>query len=54
MSVFFCVVCLGLVIVTDAVPAMGLPAGVHHLGTQVVEVKNNRAVLAGTNTLCGR
>lgn len=43
----------GLVIVTDAVPAMGLPAGVHHLGTQVVEVKNNRAVLAGTNTLCG-
>jgi len=44
----------GLVLVTDAVSAMGLPSGVHHIGSQSVEVKNSRAVIAGTDTLCGR
>ncbi|CAI9734755.1 N-acetylglucosamine-6-phosphate deacetylase [Octopus vulgaris] len=43
----------GLVIVTDAVPAMGLPPGLHTIGPQKVEIKHNRAVLAGTETLCG-
>lgn len=43
----------GLVLVTDAVPAMGLPIGIHTLGAQVVEVTDDRAVIAGTNTLCG-
>ena len=45
---------VGIVLVTDAISAMGLPSGVHHLGSQCVELKNNRAVLAGTDTLCGR
>lgn len=43
----------GLVIVTDAVPAMGLPKGKHTIGPQEVEILDDRAVLAGTNTLCG-
>ena len=44
----------GLVLVTDAIPAMGLPAGQHHIGSQLVEIKGKRAVIAGTETLCGR
>ncbi|ESN92182.1 hypothetical protein HELRODRAFT_116040 [Helobdella robusta] len=43
----------GLILVTDAVSAMGLSDGVHHLGDQVIEVKGRRAVLQGTETLCG-
>ncbi len=44
----------GLVLVTDAVPAMGLPMGTHHMGSQTVEVREMGAFIAGTNTLCGR
>ncbi|XP_021370122.1 N-acetylglucosamine-6-phosphate deacetylase-like isoform X2 [Mizuhopecten yessoensis] len=44
----------GLVLVTDAIPAMGLLAGKHNIGSQMVEIKGKRAVIAGTNTLCGR
>ena len=45
----------GIVLVSDAIPSMGLPVGVHHLGSQTIEIKdNNRAVIAGTDTLCGR
>ena len=55
VNVFDCLfVYTGLVIVTDAVPAMGLGAGTHHIGQQKVEIKDGRAVIAGTNTLCGR
>lgn len=43
----------GLVIVTDAVPAMGLPKGRHTIGPQQIEILEDRAVLAGTSTLCG-
>ncbi|XP_033743996.1 N-acetylglucosamine-6-phosphate deacetylase-like isoform X2 [Pecten maximus] len=43
----------GLVLVTDAIPAMGLLAGKHQIGSQTVEIKGKRAVIAGTNTLCG-
>ncbi|XP_060064802.1 N-acetylglucosamine-6-phosphate deacetylase-like [Ylistrum balloti] len=43
----------GLVLVTDAIPAMGLLAGKHNIGSQMVEIKDKRAVIAGTNTLCG-
>lgn len=43
----------GLVLVTDAIPAMGLLAGKHQIGAQMVEIKGKRAVIAGTNTLCG-
>ena len=43
-----------MVLVTDAIPAMGLSTGKHHIGHQLVEIKDNRATIAGTNTLCGR
>ncbi|XP_004373463.1 N-acetylglucosamine-6-phosphate deacetylase [Trichechus manatus latirostris] len=43
----------GLVLVTDAVPALGLGNGRHTLGQQVVEVDGLSAYVAGTKTLCG-
>ncbi|XP_062387819.1 N-acetylglucosamine-6-phosphate deacetylase [Sardina pilchardus] len=43
----------GLVLVTDAVPAMGLPAGRHTLGQQEIDIQGLHAYVAGTKTLCG-
>ncbi|XP_060580007.1 N-acetylglucosamine-6-phosphate deacetylase-like [Ruditapes philippinarum] len=43
----------GLVLVTDAISAMGLPTGEHWLGHQKIEVNGKRATIAGTDTLCG-
>ncbi|XP_053400457.1 N-acetylglucosamine-6-phosphate deacetylase-like [Mercenaria mercenaria] len=43
----------GLVLVTDAISAMGLPTGEHWLGNQKIEVKGKQATIAGTETLCG-
>jgi len=43
----------GIVLVTDAVPAMGLPQGLHTFGGQKVEISNKGAYIAGTSTLCG-
>ncbi|XP_076121700.1 N-acetylglucosamine-6-phosphate deacetylase [Alosa pseudoharengus] len=43
----------GLVLVTDAVPAMGLPAGRHTLGQQQIDIQGLHAYVAGTKTLCG-
>ncbi|KAK6475994.1 N-acetylglucosamine-6-phosphate deacetylase-like [Huso huso] len=43
----------GLVLVTDAIPAMGLPPGKHTLGQQVIEIQGLNAYVAGTKTLCG-
>lgn len=43
----------GLVLVTDALSALGLPDGIHHLGDKPIEVKNSKAYLVNTNTLCG-
>jgi N-acetylglucosamine-6-phosphate deacetylase len=43
----------GLVLVTDAVPALGLPDGTYHMGADQIIVKNKRATIAGTETLCG-
>lgn len=44
---------LGLTLVTDAMSAMGLEAGIHFIGENKVEIMGKRAVIAGTNTLCG-
>lgn len=44
---------LGLVLVTDAMSAMGLKEGTYCIGESVVEVTNDRAVIAGTDTLSG-
>ncbi|CAN8012413.1 unnamed protein product, partial [Ixodes pacificus] len=46
--------CAGLTLVTDAMSAMGLEAGVHFIGENKVEIVGKRAVIAGTSTLCGR
>ncbi|XP_035255084.1 N-acetylglucosamine-6-phosphate deacetylase isoform X1 [Anguilla anguilla] len=43
----------GLVLVTDAITAMGLPPGRHTLGQQVIEIEGLHAYVAGTKTLCG-
>ncbi|XP_028310283.1 N-acetylglucosamine-6-phosphate deacetylase [Gouania willdenowi] len=43
----------GLVLVTDAITAMGLPPGQHMLGQQIIEIKGLHAYVAGTTTLCG-
>ncbi len=43
----------GLVLVTDAVPALGLPDGTYHMGATKIIVQNKRATNAGTETLCG-
>lgn len=44
----------GCVLVTDAISAMGLPEGVkHQLGDQVIEIREKKAFVAGTDTLCG-
>ncbi|XP_030836998.1 N-acetylglucosamine-6-phosphate deacetylase-like [Strongylocentrotus purpuratus] len=43
----------GVVLVTDALSALGLPPGRHQLGTQQLDVRDNAAYVAGTNTLSG-
>ncbi|CAF2784984.1 unnamed protein product [Rotaria sp. Silwood2] len=43
----------GLVLVTDAVPPLGLPDGIYHMGAEKIVVEKKRATIAGTQTLCG-
>ncbi|XP_043529457.1 N-acetylglucosamine-6-phosphate deacetylase [Frieseomelitta varia] len=43
----------GLVLVTDALSALGLQEGVYQLGQLKIEMRSGRAYIAGTNTLCG-
>ena len=43
----------GLILVTDAMAAMGLEDGEHQLGEMRVKVKGNRAVISGTSILAG-
>ncbi|KOC66315.1 Putative N-acetylglucosamine-6-phosphate deacetylase [Habropoda laboriosa] len=43
----------GLVLVTDALSALGLEEGVHQLGQLKIEMRMGRAYIAGTETLCG-
>ncbi|CAG9798889.1 unnamed protein product [Chironomus riparius] len=43
----------GLIIVTDAISAMGLEEGTHRIGQYSIEVRDHKAYVAGTNTLCG-
>ena len=40
-------------LITDGIGALGLEDGVYTLGEQTVEVKGMRAVVAGTDGLCG-
>lgn len=43
----------GLILVTDAISALGLEEGIHHIGQLKLEVKDSKAFIAGTDTLCG-
>ncbi|XP_038056460.1 N-acetylglucosamine-6-phosphate deacetylase-like [Patiria miniata] len=43
----------GIVLVTDAIAATGLPSGIHQLGSVTVQVDDDRAYVAGTQTLSG-
>lgn len=43
----------GLILVTDAISALGLAEGTHRLGQYSIEVRQGRAFISGTNTLCG-
>lgn len=38
---------------TDAISAMGLEEGTHHIGQLAIEVRQHKAYIAGTTTLCG-
>lgn len=43
----------GLILVTDAISAMGLEEGMHRIGQYTIEVRDQKAYIAGTTTLCG-
>lgn len=43
----------GLILVTDAISAMGLEEGMHRIGQYSIEVRDSKAYIAGTTTLCG-
>lgn len=43
----------GMVLVSDAISATGLESGTHRIGVQEVEIKDNKAFIAGTDILCG-
>ena len=43
----------GLILISDAMAALGLPDGIYRLGNMKVEVKHNRACIEGTSTLAG-
>ena len=38
---------------TDAISALGLEEGKHNIGQFEVEIRNGKAFVAGTDTLCG-
>lgn len=44
---------LGVILVTDAISAMGLEDGTHHIGKKTININNKSAYIAGTTTLCG-
>ncbi|XP_025836743.1 N-acetylglucosamine-6-phosphate deacetylase [Agrilus planipennis] len=43
----------GLVLVTDAISPMGFGEGVYNIGQMSIEIRQNKAYVVGTNTLCG-
>ncbi|CAG9771367.1 unnamed protein product [Ceutorhynchus assimilis] len=43
----------GLILITDAISALGLETGKHKIGQLDIEIKNHKAFIANTNTLCG-
>lgn len=39
---------------TDAVALLGFEEGTHKLGDMTIEIKDRKALIAGTNTITGR
>ena len=39
---------------SDAIVAAGFSSGTYRFGQQTIEVRDNKAYVAGTDTLCGR
>lgn len=50
---FTSIIFTGLVLVTDAISALGLTEGIHQIGNLDIEIKNDCAYILGTETLCG-
>lgn len=38
---------------SDAISALGLAEGRHYIGQMSIDVRNGKAFVAGTDTLCG-
>lgn len=43
----------GLILVTDAISALGLENGKHKLGQLPIEIRDQKAFIQDTTTLCG-
>lgn len=43
----------GLILVTDAISALGLETGKHQLGQLPIEIRDQKAFIQDTSTLCG-
>lgn len=43
----------GLILVTDAISALGLEEGIHYIGQLAIKVFNKMAFIDSTDTLCG-
>lgn len=43
----------GLILVTDAISALGFEDGEHHIGQMLITIEKNRACIKNTDTLCG-
>lgn len=43
----------GLILVTDAISALGFSEGRHYIGQLAIDVRHCRAYIANTDTLCG-
>lgn len=43
----------GLILVTDAISALGFSDGIHYVGQFAIEIRSKKAFIAGTDTLCG-
>lgn len=43
----------GLILVTDAISAAGLVNGIHYIGNLAINIHNEKAFIANTDTLCG-
>ncbi|KAK3737860.1 hypothetical protein QZH41_015784, partial [Actinostola sp. cb2023] len=53
VPIFYGLIADGVVLITDAIIALGLQPGIHHLGPMTIELNKDKATIAGTDTLAG-